>query len=308
MKNFYSHGKLLLTGEYVVLDGALSLAVPTLYGQSLDIEKGDKGQLRWISLDDNDNIWFQTEFEIQNNALLNPVHNDDAISKRLLQILKAVQQLNPSFLLQADGYSITTRLGFPKNWGLGTSSTLINNIANWAQVDPYQLLEMTFGGSGYDIACAKANNALTYQLNTGKNTIQRDISSIDFNPLFKNHLYFVHLNQKQNSRDGIAHYRNNTSDLSEAISRITAITIDMITCDTLNGFQTLMEAHEQLISDIIKQTPIKTSLFNDFNGSIKSLGAWGGDFVMVASEDNPTAYFKSKGYHTILSYDAIIRN
>ena len=31
---FYSNGKLLITGEYVILDGALSLAVPSLLGQS----------------------------------------------------------------------------------------------------------------------------------------------------------------------------------------------------------------------------------------------------------------------------------
>ena len=36
-KYFYSPGKLLLTGEYVVLDGAKSLAIPTIFGQSLNI-------------------------------------------------------------------------------------------------------------------------------------------------------------------------------------------------------------------------------------------------------------------------------
>ena len=33
--NFYSPGKLMLTGEYLVLDGASSLALPTMLGQSL---------------------------------------------------------------------------------------------------------------------------------------------------------------------------------------------------------------------------------------------------------------------------------
>ena len=33
----YSNGKLLISGEYVILDGALSLAVPTLFGQYLEI-------------------------------------------------------------------------------------------------------------------------------------------------------------------------------------------------------------------------------------------------------------------------------
>ncbi|MEQ3661167.1 MAG: GHMP kinase, partial [Flavobacterium sp.] len=39
-QTYYSNGKLLLTGEYVVLDGAKALAVPTKFGQSLSIESG----------------------------------------------------------------------------------------------------------------------------------------------------------------------------------------------------------------------------------------------------------------------------
>ena len=41
-----------------------------------------------------------------------------------------------------------------------TSSTLIANLAKWSNVDPYILLSETFGGSGYDIACASAKKAL----------------------------------------------------------------------------------------------------------------------------------------------------
>ena len=305
MKSFYSHGKLLLTGEYVVLDGAIALAVPTVYGQSLEIKNGTIGKLKWTSLDENGNVWFETEFDLQHNEILKAIDNDDPISERLLQILKAAKQLNPEFLNGTEGYNLTTKLGFPKNWGLGTSSTLINNIANWATINPYQLLEATFGGSGYDIACAKANSGLTYQL---KAESQREIKAVDFNPSFQNHIYFVYLNQKQNSRDGIAQYRANNSDISSSISDIDVITEQMLTCDTLSEFQKLIEDHEQLISAIIKQKPVKQMLFNDFKGSIKSLGAWGGDFVMVASNENPTAYFAAKGYDAILSYSEMVLN
>ncbi|MFT6748973.1 MAG: hypothetical protein ACJAQ1_000901, partial [Flavobacterium sp.] len=38
----------------------------------------------------------------------------------------------------------------------------------------------------------------------------------------------------------------------------------------------------------------------------KSLGAWGGDFVMIISENNPKSYFKAKGYETILTYNEMI--
>ena len=41
-KVFYSHGKLLLTGEYVVLDGAKALAIPTNKGQYLTVKPIDE--------------------------------------------------------------------------------------------------------------------------------------------------------------------------------------------------------------------------------------------------------------------------
>ena len=58
-KTYYSNGKLLLTGEYLVLDGALSLAVPTQFGQSLTVETIDERKLIWKSLDEKGNIWFE---------------------------------------------------------------------------------------------------------------------------------------------------------------------------------------------------------------------------------------------------------
>jgi len=51
---------------------------------------------------------------------------------------------------------------------------------------------------------------------------------------------------------------------------------------------------------------IKEALFHDFDGVIKSLGAWGGDFVMVISKDNPKDYFKKRGYDIVIPYDEMI--
>ena len=46
-KKYYSNGKLLITGEYVVLDGAKALALPTKFGQYLIIEPGKNQQINW---------------------------------------------------------------------------------------------------------------------------------------------------------------------------------------------------------------------------------------------------------------------
>jgi len=306
MQDFYSNGKLLLTGEYVVLDGAYSLAVPTKFGQSLVVNPiEDSAKLTWKSLDENDAVWFQCNFNISKNEISVLSPKDNSITKRLIQILNAANELNPEFLNNIKGHSVTTRIDFPKNWGLGTSSTLINNIANWAKVDAYKLLELTFGGSGYDIACASNNNPITFKLELDK---KQSINAVNFNPSFKKDLYFVYLNKKQNSREGIALYRANTKDKSESISEINLITDKMISCTSLPEFEKLIEDHERLISKITKQKPVKELFFNDFEGAIKSLGAWGGDFILATSKTNPKAYFESKGFETILSYDDMVLN
>jgi mevalonate kinase len=316
MKKYYSNGKLLLTGEYLVLDGALSLAVPTQFGQSLKIETIDEPKLIWKSIDNNGNVWFKNEFLTEEIASVSlKLHND--VSKRLVQILHAVKQLNPNFLNSEVGYKVTTKLDFSPFWGLGSSSTLINNIAQWANVDAYQLLEQTFGGSGYDIACGQHDFPITYQIYHKEDKIlhavqndkkNRIIKQVNFNPNFKDLLFFVHLNKKQNSRDGISLYNSNKNNSSLAISEISDITSKIITCNSLEHFETLISSHEQIISKIIKQKPIKELLFNDYKGAMKSLGAWGGDFILVTGNKSSMGYFKQKGYNTIIPYNNMILN
>jgi len=299
---FYSNGKLLLTGEYVVLDGALSLALPTQYGQSLIVEPIAEPKLIWKSINENNNVWFKEEFSLQKETL-KQVNNDNEVSNRLFKIFQSVKQLNPDFLKSSKGFTIESKLTFPREWGLGSSSTLINNIASWANVDAYKLLELTFGGSGYDIACAQNDSAITYQFQESK----RSIRKVEFNAEFKDCIYFIYLNKKQNSREGIEHYKKNTSDLSNEISEISNITSNIIDCKLLSEFESLLNQHEAIISNIINQNPVKETHFKDFKGSIKSLGAWGGDFILATSKENPTDYFKSKGFRTIIPYNEMIK-
>ncbi|MCK5401742.1 MAG: GHMP kinase [Flavobacteriaceae bacterium] len=316
MKKYYSNGKLLITGEYLVLDGALSLAVPTQFGQSLTVETIDEPKLIWKSINDKGAIWFEDEFNLQ-NEISRFTRNDNNISKRLIEILFAAKQLNPHFLSSNIGYKVSTKLDFPQFWGLGSSSTLINNIAQWADVDAYQLLEQTFGGSGYDIACAQHDLPITYQLKNKfldeiLNQVQDGnkiiVNEVDFYPNFKDHLYFVHLNKKQNSRKEIAQYNSIKNNIVLAVSEINDITSKVITCSSLEDFEYLITSHEQIISKIIKQEPIKELLFNDYKGAIKSLGAWGGDFILATGNKDSMDYFRLKGYNTIIPYHDMALN
>lgn len=299
-KEFYSNGKLLLSGEYAILDGALGLAIPTSYGQSLHVTPTSSGFLEWSSFDENKNIWFSAKFDLANLNVVSTT--DETVAKTLVTLLLEANTQNPLLLTDSDGFQIETRLTFPKVWGLGTSSTLINNLAQWARVDAYQLLWNAFGGSGYDIACAQHNSPITYQLKDG----EPNVEEINFAPNFKNSLFFVHLNQKQSSKEAIANYREQQFDKSELVKSISSITQKMIDASTLSGFEVLMEEHEALLSEVLHLKPIKQQLFPDYFGMIKSLGAWGGDFVLATGDDKTISYFKSKGYNTVIPYSKMV--
>ena len=163
-KTFYSNGKLLLTGEYAVLDGAKALALPTKHGQSLQVEPSESDTLYWKSLDADGSIWYEDTILI-NDIKNNSYQGENSVTKQLTEILYTAHNVNPEIL--NNGYNIVTELTFPRNWGLGTSSTLINNIAQWFNIDAYQLLWKSFGGSGYDIACAQNNSPIIYFIERG---------------------------------------------------------------------------------------------------------------------------------------------
>lgn len=301
-KKYYSNGKLLITAEYLVLDGATALALPTKFGQSLEVLETNSSQIVWKSFDADQSIWFETIIifdEIKNNNL----KKDNAVRTKLIEILIAANNMNPKVFLNNQGFDIQTSLTFPRKWGLGTSSTLINNIAQWFEIDAFELLNKSFGGSGYDIACAQHDFPILYTLQNKKTTI----SVCDFRPVISDKIYFVYLNQKQNSSLGIKMYREKDFDLPQNIKNINDITNKLIDNNiSFDLFCELLQKHENVLSDILQLSPIKSQQFADFKGTIKSLGAWGGDFAMVMAVENPASYFQSKGFDVILTYDDMI--
>ena len=330
MSRYQAHGKFLLTGEYLVLKGALALALPLKLGQTLSVETCHGASLQWDA-HKPDGPWF--------SATLNPANLDvidcDNLPKaeKLTQILKAVKQLNPK-AFEGDGLHFTTRLDFDPNWGLGSSSTLIANLARWANVNPYELLKLTFGGSGYDIACATEDRAIYYQLagldcfekhlfesplpplkrgraKRQSGTTQK-VEPLDFHPPFAEHLFFVYQGQKQNSSKEVKAFleKANPIDLQKDIEAVSEISRAVPKCENLDELALLMQCHERIIGRCIGQEPVQKR-FPDFEGVMKSLGAWGGDFIMAAtewSESQVKAYFKKKGLEVVFGYKDIVLN
>ena len=104
-KSFYSHGKLLLTSEYLVLDGVKALALPTKKGQWLTVNELDINSIIWKSFDVKGDCWFETKINLPISipeAICQDIETHK-ITNTLLEILKVAQELNPDFLSSTKG-------------------------------------------------------------------------------------------------------------------------------------------------------------------------------------------------------------
>ncbi|WP_185881984.1 GYDIA family GHMP kinase [Blattabacterium cuenoti] len=305
---YYSHGKLLLTGEYLILHGAFGLALPTIKGQSFTIFYKNKPTnypcyelLHWNSFDEQDQLWFEGIFQLPSLDICYETEKKTAF--RLRNLLLKSREIQKNFLSNTFGIYVKTKLEFPRNWGLGSSSTLISNIAKWSRVKPHLLLEKNFPGSGYDIACGFHSKPIIFR--KLKNQVPHVIP-IDFNLPFKEKLFFLHLNKKQNTCESIRFFRKKKKIYSKSMDVISSITKKIPFCKTLKEFEELLFKHEKVMSEILDIPTIKEIYFPDYLGLVKSLGAWGGDFVLISYRDGMRKYFSKKGFYTLISFDEMI--
>ncbi len=303
MQHFFSNGKLLLTAEYLVLQGAQALAVPTHFGQSITVETQiDSQSILWQTHVEG-NLWFRARFS---NSLAILETNDKATAHVIQKLLAATIDLNPEFIAKIQSSKVACSINFPMEWGLGTSSSLISNVAYVSNVDPFLLLRKVSKGSGYDIACARAQSAILYELQQD----QPKITPVSFAPTFKNQIYFAYLGQKQNSETSIARYLQKETDQS-AVSQVTMLTQEMLHAKKLSDFNQIVVEHEQITGKILGEMPIKEKSFRNFDGEIKSLGAWGGDFVMITWKHSMAELQKiliEKNMHTLFRFDQILKS
>ena len=342
---YKSNGKFLLTGEYLVLKGATALALPLKKGQSLKVENLDSndGLIHWDafykttdngqqttdivhSLSSTDNgqqttdivhslvqssesnsPWFSAVLDKNDFSIKST--DDKEKAERLSDILTKAKALNENIFTEAHDYKFSTHLDFDPQWGLGSSSTLINNIAEWAEINPYKLLDQTFKGSGYDIACAKYNHPIFFEvMRTAPQAISQKIEAANFDPVFKDNLYFVYLGHKQNSAREIKAFLSKDKNYDSEIKSISEISRALPNIQTLRDFCYFIKIHEEITAACLEQKRLR-KYFNDFEGEIKSLGAWGGDFFLVATEwdeEKVKKYFDSKDLNIVFRYQDIV--
>ena len=295
---FNSNGKLLLSGEYLVLKGAKSLSIPTRFSQTLEVSNNASGKIKWESYDQNKKIWFDLNFDLNQEWNLKSFKEN----KLLFKTLSTIKIKSPE--LFSKGVSFKSHMDFNRNWGLGSSSSLINNLASWANFDKFKLYWNVTNGSGYDLASSSTDKPVVYKLSNKKNPEFREVN---FNPPFKNNLYFIYLGKKQNTYNEILNF-NKLKVKEKSILKVSRITEKILNCDSFVDFKSLIKEHEGILSQLLKRETAKDLYFKDYSGEIKSLGAWGGDFILAAGDQNSKTYFNNLGYNIVFTFDQLIKS
>jgi len=302
LQKYYSNGKLLLSGEYFVLQGGKALAIPVNLGQTLVVSATDTGIIEWETYELN-KLVFEAEFNLNNFSPLKSTNI--AKSNYISKLLNAVKSLNSDKFQLNSGYLIKTYVEFNMQWGLGTSSTLINNLAQWCDINPFQLNNKISQGSGYDIACASAESPIIFQNINNKPTANK----VKLNYPFLDQLSLVYLNRKMATEQNISNFNQNSHIKHIQIETINELTEKLSTCNQLESFMRIINKHENEVAKILNVELVKNRLFPDFQGSVKSLGAWGGDFVLAASFlsfEKQKEYFNKNGFLTVIPLKSLM--
>lgn len=302
-KSFSSNGKLLLTAEYLILKGSKALAVPVKFKQWMIVKSKNQNPslIKWTAKS-NGNQWFDAEIDARTFEIIKT--NDNLKSEFLIKLFNEIRKINPLFLSDKRSYRFETDTNFPIDWGLGSSSTLIANLAKFSNTDPFELSFRVSNGSGYDIACALSGSPLFYQLMNSKPVITR----VSFTPRFHKKLYFVYLGRKKSTAVSVDEFLKKSIVMKCDIEYITKLTDHFFKASTFKKMEIIINEHEKILSEILEIRPVKEQ-FPDFEGEMKSLGAWGGDFILVTWKNSFYSlkeYFSAKGLHVVIPYKQMV--
>jgi mevalonate kinase len=293
-----ANGKLLLTSEYFILDGATGWAMPTQYGQKMIATPTEKPI--WQAFLNDKTLWLET-------AINTNVASNSNETTLLFEILNHIKQENPEQYHKKINHSFQLFIDFNRAWGLGSSSTFIALIADFFEIDAYKLNHTFFKGSGYDIACAFASEALLYTI---LDIEVRSIENFSIAESIKPHLFFIYTGQKQNSREAIQYYRNLPQKEKDiAINDLNFITRELIRKQDYKDWLYFLKIHEDIISKVLKLEKISQTLAKELPFFSKSLGAWGGDFILCLANDEPSIIknrISETGFDTYFEYKDII--
>lgn len=259
----------------------------------MKVNETNGAELDWITHDANGKKWFSCKLNLIDFKIEKTTDEDKA--QFIQSLIRSSVQLNSDFLSKWKKYKVVSQLEFDPEWGFGSSSTLITNLANWAELSPFELFFETQNGSGYDVATAMAEEAVLYQKD------EKELSFEQFewsNELLKS-IYVYYQGHKQNSEEAVKSWSANKNWKSGDVDRISKISEELADCDKVDIAIELFREHDQILSRILSQPALQEE-YPDYKGVIKPLGAWGGDFAMAMHPDTGYTenYLKDKGIET----------
>jgi len=290
--NFTAHGKLLLTGEYAITQGARGIAMPTHFGQHLSVESHQGPEhVLWEALDHENQQWFTAGFDHEGRLLHTSSKGIAETLQGFLAPIRKSKAWNATVHVQ-------TRVDFPRLWGLGTSSTLCALLAQWAEMDTLSYRKL-HGGSGYDLACAQANGAIAYSLVDGV----PEVLPVQLPEVLQS-VVFVYRGAKQQTHSSLKLVERKPFSKGQC-KEITQLSEAFLRANSLKELESIIEQHELLIANHLGLERAFEGPFQGIHGQVKSLGGWGGDFVMLTRFEENRQWLKTNGFNTIIPFETM---
>ena len=300
--HYHSNGNLLLTGEYLISDGAEAIALPLRKGHTLAVKPIHGKKIIWESVYNQKTetkvIFRSDDFQI--------IQTDNENSANFIQqVLRKAMDHLPS-LNQLPGYHIKAFHDYPAFLEFGCESAMIANIADWFNINPFRFSRDISPGLESQIACAKNHKPILFKA-TNKFP---DYQEINLNFPFAEHLHFIYTGNKDDSSDRTKQLHNYPY-FHEILIKISEINNQIIQSSSLEAFEKALLNHDKLLSEVLNEKRLQEKAFRNFPGIVKPLNDWSGKFVLASwkgKNNELREYFGSYNIQTIFSWEELIKN
>jgi|GEM_PF-2498310 len=300
--HYHSNGNLLLTGEYLISQGAEAIALPLKKGHTLAVKPIHGKNILWESVY-NHETEIKVRFTSDDFQIIQTDNENSA--KFIQQVLSKAMDYLPS-LSQLPGYHVKAYHDYPEFLELGCESALIANIANWFNINPYRFTRDISPGLEHGIACARSNKPILYQL-TNK---YPDYREINLNLPFKEKIYIVYIDHNSDLSDR-GKQTQEFHDHHEVLPKIREINKRIIQSRSLEAFENILLEHDNLLAGLLKEQRLQERIFQEFPGLIKPLNEWNGELNLVTwkgEKNELEEYFAPYNIQTIFSWDELVKN
>jgi hypothetical protein len=294
MNSIFSAGKIILMGEYAVLHGSDALCLPLATGQNLSAKPSDENLIQWK--------WKYRQHILADFSLFcdslesnQPSTGDFRWARALIELIR---QHNPYFL--TTGTILEFENFFPPEWGLGSSSATISSLCRMAGVDPYIINAAHTGGSGADIAATTAPGWFLYR----KTNNSPLVWPLPFDYPHAGNSFFIYTGKKQATQSHVKEISHSIQAEDIDWKLTNAPLYRFLCCSTVPEAMKCISDHEQIIGNAIQMEAVGNR-FDDFPGRIKSLGAWGGDYLLAVTQQDEAFvrnYFHQRELNTVFNW------